>query len=112
MKSRALRLLVAALSFSAMWALGLQPARVHAQDLDNVTIRGRVTDENGAIVPGASVTAVLVMTGDERTVETNSEGRYRIIELEPGVYTVSTSFTNFATEQKTGLSVVAGQNVE
>jgi hypothetical protein len=111
MKSRALRLLVAALSVSAMWSLWL-PACAWAQDLDNVTIRGRVTDENGAIVPGATVAALLVMTGDKRTVTTNSEGRYRIIELEPGVYTVSASFTNFATEQKTGLGVVAGQNVE
>jgi hypothetical protein len=111
MKSLALRLLVA-LSVSAMWSVWLQPARVWAQDLDNVTIRGRVTDENGAIVPGATITAALVMTGDERTVTTDAEGRYRIIELEPGVYTVSASFTNFATEQKTGLSVVAGQNVE
>ena len=111
MKSRALRLLVVALSVSVMWSLW-PPARAWAQDLDNVTIRGRVTDENGAIVPGATITAALVMTGDERAVTTDAEGRYRIIELEPGVYTVSASFTNFATEQKTGLSVVAGQNVE
>jgi hypothetical protein len=88
------------------------PASVRAQDLDNVTIRGRVTDENGAVVPGASVTALLVTTGDERTVTADREGFYRIIELEPGVYTVSASFTNFATEQKTDLTTVAGQNVE
>jgi outer membrane receptor protein involved in Fe transport len=111
MKSRALRLLVIALSVCASCLLSL-PVCAWAQDLDNVTIRGRVTDENGAIVPGATVTALLVMTGDERSVTTDAEGRYRIIELEPGTYTVSASFTNFATEQKTGLSVVAGQNVE
>ncbi|HEX8140740.1 MAG TPA: TonB-dependent receptor [Pyrinomonadaceae bacterium] len=77
-----------------------------------MTIRGRVTDENGAVVVGATVTATLVTTGDERPVVTDSEGRYRIIELEPGAYTVSAAFTNFATEQKTDLSTVAGQNVE
>jgi hypothetical protein len=110
MKSLTLRFLYAALcvcTFSSLWL----PLCVPGQDLDNVTIRGRVTDENGAIVPGAMVTAVLVMTGDERTVVADQEGRYRIIELEPGVYTVSASFTNFATEQKMGLSAVAGQNV-
>ncbi|HEX8143402.1 MAG TPA: TonB-dependent receptor [Pyrinomonadaceae bacterium] len=111
MKSRALRLLVIIFAVCIAWPLW-SAAGVWAQDLDNVTIRGRVSDENGAIVPGASVTATLVMTGDERTVSTDGEGRYRIIELEPGVYTVSASFTNFATEQKTGLTTVAGQNVE
>ncbi|HVG34947.1 MAG TPA: carboxypeptidase regulatory-like domain-containing protein, partial [Pyrinomonadaceae bacterium] len=77
-----------------------------------MTIRGRVTDENGAIVPGASVTAVLVETGVERTVVTDAEGRFRLIELEPGVYTVRAEFTNFATEEKTDLATVSGQNVE
>ena len=53
---------------------------VYAQDLDDVTISGRVLDQNNALVPGATVTAVLVETGIERTVTTDSEGRYRIIE--------------------------------
>ncbi|MBA3805886.1 MAG: TonB-dependent receptor, partial [Acidobacteria bacterium] len=110
MKSRALGLLVAALCACACGLLW--PRGVQAQDLDQVTIRGRVTDQNGAIVPGSTVTAVLVETGVERTVTADSEGRYRIIELEPGVYTVSASFTNFAPQEKTGLTTIAGQNVE
>lgn len=83
-----------------------------AQDLDNVTISGRVTDENGAIIPGASVTATLVKTKVERTVVTNDDGRYRIIQLEPGGYTVRASFANFASEEKTDLNTIAGQNVQ
>jgi Carboxypeptidase regulatory-like domain/TonB-dependent Receptor Plug Domain len=83
-----------------------------AQDLDNVTISGRVTDENGAIIPGASVTATLVKTGVERTVVANDDGRYRLIQLEPGVYKVKASFTNFAAEEKTDLATIAGQNVQ
>src|ERR1044072_4355539 len=83
-----------------------------AQDLDNVTISGRVTDENGAIIPGASVTATLIKTKAERTVVANDDGRYRIIQLEPGIYTVKASFTNFAAEEKTDLTTVAGQNVQ
>jgi hypothetical protein len=83
-----------------------------AQDLDNVTISGRVTDENGAIIPGASVTATLIKTKVERTVVANDDGRYRIIQLEPGIYTVKASFTNFAAEEKTDLTTIAGQNVQ
>ena len=58
--------------------------RVRAQDLDNVTITGRVLDQNGAIIPGATIEAILVKTGATRTTVTDDEGRYRIIQLEPG----------------------------
>jgi hypothetical protein len=85
---------------------------VVAQDLDNVTISGRVSDQNGAVIPGAAVTATLVKTKVERTVVANDEGRYRLIQLEPGVYTVKASFTNFAAEEKTDLTTIAGQNVQ
>ncbi|MGZ5481883.1 MAG: carboxypeptidase regulatory-like domain-containing protein, partial [Pyrinomonadaceae bacterium] len=83
-----------------------------AQDLDNVTISGRVMDQNGAVIPGASVTTTLIKTKTERTVVADDEGRYKIIQLEPGVYTVKASFANFATEEKTDLAAVAGQNVQ
>src|SRR2546421_13082890 len=83
-----------------------------AQDLDNVTIAGRVTDQNGAVIPSATVTATLVKTKVERTVVTDGDGRYKLIQLEPGVYSINASFTNFATEEKTDLTTVAGQNVK
>src|SRR5438132_245850 len=83
-----------------------------AQDLDNVTIAGRVTDQNGAVIPGATVTATLVKTRVERTVVTDGDGRYKLIQLEPGVYKIKASFTNFAAEEKADLATVAGQNVQ
>ena len=83
-----------------------------AQDLDNVTITGRVTDQNGAIIPGTMVTATLISTGSERTVVTDGDGRYRLIQLEPGVYNLKVSFTNFAPEERLALTTVAGQNVQ
>ena len=86
--------------------------KVQAQDLDNVTISGKVTDQNGAVIPGANITAMLIKTGAERTVVADGDGQYRIIQLEPGVYTVKASFANFATEEKTDLTTIAGQNVQ
>lgn len=83
-----------------------------AQDLDNVTITGKIVDSNNAPIVGASVTATLVTTGIERTVVTDGDGRYRIIELQPGIYKVSTSQTGFGTQEKTDLATVAGQNVQ
>jgi hypothetical protein len=83
-----------------------------AQDLDNVTIAGKVSDQNGAVVPGASVTAVLLATKIERTVVADGDGHFKLIQLPPGVYSVKASFTNFATEEKTDLTTIAGQNVQ
>ena len=104
------------LLFSLLVALSMPAAfssfAVYAQDLDDVTISGRVADQNGAIIPGATITVVLVKTGTERNVTANDEGRYRIIELEPGEYTVRVASQGFATEEKTNLVTVAGQNVQ
>ncbi|HYJ85762.1 MAG TPA: carboxypeptidase regulatory-like domain-containing protein, partial [Pyrinomonadaceae bacterium] len=88
------------------------PNTVVAQDLDNVTFSGRITDQNGAIIPGATVSATLIKTGTERAAVADADGRYRLIQLEPGVYNLKASFTNFATEEKTDLTTVAGQNVQ
>src|SRR5712692_3933787 len=92
--------------------LSISPPQIHAQDLDNATIAGRVIDQNSAVIPGATVTATLVKTKVERTVVTDGDGHYKLIKLEPGVYNIKASFTNFATEEKTELTTVAGQNVQ
>ena len=104
------RLSLLLLAFIA--ASALMPSAAHAQDLDKVTINGRVTDQNGAIIPGATVTAVLVQTNVERSVTANDEGRYKIIQLDPGEYTVRVSSAGFAKEEKTNIATVAGQNIQ
>lgn len=83
-----------------------------AQDLDDVTISGRIVDSNNAPIVGASVTATLLTTKVERTVVTDGDGRYRIVELQPGIYKVSASSTGFGTQNKIDLETVAGQNVQ
>ena len=87
------------------------PGASPAQDLDNVTINGKVTDQNSAVLPGATVTATLVATKLERTVTTDSAGNYKLIQLSPGIYNVKAAFTNFAVEEKSNLITVAAQNV-
>lgn len=83
-----------------------------AQDLDTVTISGKVADQNGALIPGAAVTATLVETRVERTVVANDDGIYKLIQLAPGVYNIKVSFTGFAPEEKTNLTTIAAQNVQ
>ena len=99
--------------FAALAALPcLAPGPATTQDLDNVTIAGRVTDQNNAVIPGATVTATLLATKVGRTVVTDGDGHYKLIQLPPGVYSVKAVFTNFATEEKTDLTTIAGQNVQ
>ena len=88
------------------------PLAVAAQDLDNVTISGKVSDQNGAVIPGASVTATLIATKVDRTVVTDDNGNYKLIQLSPGTYNVKVSFTGFAAEEKKDLTTIAAQNVQ
>lgn len=83
-----------------------------AQDLDNVTITGKVMDQNGAVIPGATVEAVLIKTGAARKAVTDADGRYHIVQLEPGVYNLRASSSGFATQEKPELALVAGQNLQ
>src|SRR5689334_24536464 len=84
---------------------------ITAQDLDNVTIAGKVTDQNGSIIPGATITATLVATKVDRTVVADGDGNYKLIQLSPGVYNIKASFAGFAAEEKTTLTTIAAQNV-
>ncbi len=85
---------------------------VSAQDLDDVTLTGRVTDPNSLAIVGATVKATLIDTGAERTVVTNDEGRFRLIELKPGLYKVTVSQTGFGTKERIDLQTVSGQNLQ
>ena len=82
------------------------------QDLDEVTITGKVVDQNKQVVVGAAVTATELTSGAERTVTTNEEGKYRIIQLKPGTYKVTATASGFGTQAKTDLQTLSGQNVQ
>ena len=83
-----------------------------AQDLDNVTFSGKVVDSNNLPVVGASVTATQIETGKDRTVATNDEGRYKIIQLPPGTYNIKSTASGFGITENQGLITVSGQNVQ
>jgi len=116
MKNRIVRLFLKAhicafFCSSILLLIPLASLITRAQDLDNATISGRVVDENGAVIPGAIVTAARDSTKNERAVTTDAEGRYRLIQLEPGAYTISVTASGFAV---TPLKIVtiAAQNVQ
>jgi hypothetical protein len=81
----------------------------HAQT-DQGRIVGTVTDANGAIVPGASVSVKNERTGEERTVTTNESGYYIVTALKPALYTVTASAQNL-TVRLTNIQLLVGQEV-
>ncbi len=59
------------------------------------SLGGRVTDESGAIVPGASVVVRNLATGVEQSVVTNHAGLYTLAALMPGTYSVTAKSKGF-----------------
>ena len=63
---------------------------------DTGQILGKVTDPNGAAVPGATVTIKSVATGAERSATADNDGTYTVTNLQPGLYDVTTKGGSFA----------------
>ncbi len=70
-----------------------QPA--FSQAFDNGSLAGVITDPNGAIVPGATVTVTNKGTGFKRSVVANDEARWTLTTLPIGDYEVKGEFTGF-----------------
>jgi hypothetical protein len=64
--------------------------------LETGQIAGRVTDPNGAVVPGAAVVVKSVETGAERAATSDAEGAYAVTNLQPGLYDVTVEAQSFA----------------
>jgi hypothetical protein len=71
------------------------------------TLRGRVTDPSGAVVPNATVTATNA-AGQKTRAVTDDQGGYEIKELAADSYTVTTSAKGFALS-KQNVAVSMGQ---
>jgi len=56
------------------FALVIFSVAAMAQDLDDVTISGKVTDSAGLPVVGATVTATMTETGESRSIVTDGDG--------------------------------------
>lgn len=74
---------------------------------DTGSILGTITDQSGAVVPGATVTIASLTTGTSRFITTTDSGTYSAIALVPGKYMVSYEKTGFGKGQRS-LDVVVG----
>src|SRR5690242_18292852 len=76
------------------------------------SIAGIVKDTSGAVMPGVTVTASSpALIEKSRTVTTNGQGRYEIIDLRPGAYTLTFVMAGFKTQTQSGVDVPANTSV-
>lgn len=75
-------------------------------------IRGVVTDESGAILPGVTVTLRGPGVPGAPTTVTNESGIYRFPNVSPGIYDITAELAGFSTNVQTGVPVSLGASAE
>ena len=101
---------------SAVFLLAvLIPVSALAQTATTTTVSGMVTDATGAAVAGATVKLTDTATNTERTVTSDSVGRYNFYAVNPGLLKVTVTAQGFktkvVTDVKAETTTVATVNV-
>ncbi|HXM35634.1 MAG TPA: carboxypeptidase regulatory-like domain-containing protein [Pyrinomonadaceae bacterium] len=78
---------------------------------DSGRIAGTLADQNGGLLPGASVVAKNDRTGEERTVSSSDSGTYTMAGLKPSTYTVTASAPGLSVKAA-GIQVLVGQEIK
>jgi hypothetical protein len=73
------------------------------------TISGTVSDNTGAVLPGAKLEILNEDTGAMRTVQTGAAGRYSAPSLGLGKYQVTSSLEGFQTQVHKGIELTVGR---
>ncbi len=82
------------------------PSAVLAQGAVLATVTGTVEDSSGAVLPGVTVeVSSPVLIERVRAAVTDATGRYRVINLPAGTYTVTAGLTGFNTARREGIAL-------
>jgi hypothetical protein len=82
---------------------------VWAQTASSGNIAGVVRDPSGAVLPGVTVEASSpALIEKVRVAVTDGSGQYRVVELRPGIYTVTFTLTGFNTLKREGIQLTTG----
>src|SRR5688572_18300338 len=83
-------------------AVVLLPSIAFAQ----ATLTGTVRDASGGVLPGVTVEAASpVLIEKVRTVVTDNSGQYRLIDLNPGTYSLTFTLPGFSVVKRDGLEL-------
>ncbi len=99
-------LITATITFLCTFAIFAQS---QSQTADLV---GTVVDPNGAVVPGATITARNTATGISRNTTSGSDGAYQILGLPPGTYNITAEGTTFKRTLFSDVKITVGQTAE
>ncbi len=80
-----------------------------AQTVTTGSIAGTVTDDQGGVLPGATITAVHTPTGTSYEAVTGADGRFSILNVRVGPYTVSVTMAGFKDQRQENVDVALGQ---
>ena len=88
--------------FMALAALCLLPVAARAQS----AFTGTVKDTSGAVLPGVTVEAASdALIEKTRSVVTDENGGFRIVDLRPGTYSLTFSLEGFSTVKRDGIAL-------
>jgi hypothetical protein len=99
MKKFTLLLATWALVCSTAWSQGAR-----------ATLNGRVTDAQGAVIPGADVTVTSEETNVKTTTKTNGQGSWIVQFLIPGSYSITVGSGGFKTVERKGIKLQTSDN--
>ena len=92
--------------WAALVALACLPVAASAQGITSSGIAGVVRDSSGAVLPGVSVEAASpALIEKVRSVVTDEQGQYKIIDLRVGTYVVTFSLPGFGTVRREGVEL-------
>jgi len=91
--------------FSALVSLCLSHALLG--QAVNGTLLGTVTDQSGAIVAGAQVTATLTSTGAAHVTATNGSGNFTFPDMQPGIYTITVDAKGFKKSEQQNINLLS-----
>ena len=87
----------------------LLPCIASAQSASSGTIAGTVKDATGAVIAGVTVEAASpALIEKTRSNVTDGQGNYKIVDLPPGVYTVTFTLSGFSTVRREDVELTTG----
>ncbi len=98
----------ALLGAALLLAVTLSPSLALAQV--TATINGTVTDNTGAVIPGASVTLINDATQERRATVSNGAGYFAVPALLPSTYSITISAKGFKSYEQHGIQLNAGDD--
>ncbi len=99
------------LKFVLLLILGVWGHAIYAQQASPSVVRGVVTDPDGALIPGATITLTPPPPAQPLSVQSQNDGSYTFGNVPTGSYSLTITMSGFASFVRESLRVAAAQTV-